>query len=601
MFITLGFLVVMEVLALLFPMLLFRVTEIISDGVEGDLAQNEVLGQMFMWGGLVLAFILLIAVVSYVSAYFFSVYSNKYAQNVRRELFNKFQRVSTETIENYGSGKVMPTVLIDTAWIAAYQRRLLVAAVIIPVAVFGSLIMMFSLGGVAVTFSLIALGAVPIIAIFYAIGLRRMNKIIPPSVESMDEFFINVKEGISGAKDIRVLGKAEERARKFAKPVHLQVRQGINADMLHNFSGAFNALLFTIIQIVIIIVGINIGMENVHDLVILNTVLQYIVRIQWASHTIFVWFVEHMPRIWVVKKRFQEVYYLPEVAVAGGLTNINKPAEPALYFSNIEFNWPNGARGLNLSLSVPYDTRIAIAGGVGSGKSILPKLLLRQADANGGSINLNGLDISSINKHYLRREVLAYCSPTSQFINGTIRDNMRVLSPEATDEQILEIFTALGAEDFMAKFGESFLDYELNINKKMSDSARNLLGVARCALKPASVHIFNQCFDHVNQRYIDNLMKYLKKEKKTCLFISYDPTVCRNCNEVYVLKNGKITGNGRHTELLRNNADYKRFYASTTGTIPVEEVVIREKEEVEDIVENTKSFGATSGSGEAVV
>jgi len=578
MYITLGFLIVMEVLALLFPMLLLRVTEIISDGVlDPTVTEGEVITSMILNSLMVLGFIIVIAIVSYVSAFFFSKYSNMYAQNVRRELFNKFQKVSTETIENYGSGKVLPSVLIDTSWIAAYQRRLLVAAVIIPIALFGSLIMMFRL---SVAYSLIALAAIPLIAIFYYFGLRRMNKIIPPSVNAMDDFFINVKEGISGAKDIRVLGKAEERARKFSTPVSLQIRQGVNADMLHNLSGAFTSLLFTLITIGIWIYGVNAGVNEMHDLVILNTVIQYTVRMQWASHTVFVWFVEHMPRIWVTKKRFQEIYDLPEVETGAGLTHINKPAEPTLNFSGIEFNWPNGSRGLNLNLTVPYNTRIAIAGGVGSGKSILPKLLLRQAELSGGGINLNGIDISSIDRHYLRREVLAYCGPMSQFINGTIRDNMKVLAPDVSDDEIVEIFEALGAQDFMARFGDSFLDYELNINKRMSDSARNLLGIARCALKPASIHIFNQCFDHVKQEYIANLMAFLKRYKKTCLFISYDPMVCRHCNEVYVLKNGKITGNGNHAELLKENADYKKFYASTSGTIAVEEIVV--KKEVED-------------------
>ncbi|MCL2755760.1 MAG: ABC transporter ATP-binding protein/permease [Firmicutes bacterium] len=591
------FLIVVEIVGLLFPLILQSVVVAISN----DASTAELFGR----SGLVLGFIVLIFIVNLIATYFISIYANKYAQNVRREVFNKFQRVSTETIENFGKGKVVPAVLNDPSWIAVYQRRFIVAAIVVPGTVFGSMFMMFQAN---VMYSLIALAAVPIIALFYFINIRKMNKVIPPSVEAFDEYFENIKEGITGAKDIRILGKAEERSRKFEKVVDLQRRQSMNADMRNNFSASFNSILFTIITVGIIIYGVNTGnTETMYQLAVLNTVLMYIARIQWASHQVFVWFVEHMPRIWVTKKRLQEVYRLPEVPNQGGLTYITKPAEPTLSLSNLEFIWPNGSRGINLSLDIPYNTRIAIAGGVGSGKSILPKLLLRMEEPSGGCINLNGIDISSINQEYLRREILGYCGPNSRFINGTIRDNMKILSPSVSDEEILSIFNALGADDFIKKFGDNFLDYQLNINKKLSDGTRNILGIARCALKPASIHIFNQCFDHVKQEYIINLMEYLKQNSKTCLFISYDPWVCRNSNEVYVLKNGKITGQGKHAELLRENADYKRFYQSTSGTIPQDDVaddLTYVQEVIDEVVGERESFDGitrTPSGGEVVI
>ena len=565
-----------EVLALIFPMLLQGITEIVQEGVYNAYPTGELIGKVIARVALVFGFIVLIMVVTLVAEFFVSKYVNSYSQNMRRELFNKLQKVSSEDIEKFGPGKVVPYVLNDAMWMRQYRRRILMALIFIPVTIFGSIFMMFRL---SLFYSLIALGAVPIIALFYWINLRRMNKIVPPAVDAFDDYFTNIKEGISGAKDIRILGKADERADEFAKLVRVQRRQAMNTDMRNNFSASFHALLFAIVTVFLVIYGVHTS-TDVEDLIILNTVLLYLARIQTGVHNIFVWFVEHIPRMRVTKKRIQEVYNLPEMPNQGGLTNVPRFHEPWLEFSEIEYIHPSGKKAITgFNLVLPYNTRIAIAGGIGSGKSVLSKLLLREEVPTSGEILLNGLDISSINRRFLRRELFSYCGPKAIFENATMRDNLKRLAPDTTDEQIMQIFADLDAMDFVDKFGDNFLDFVISEKSRLSDGTKNFLHIVRAVLKPASVYIFNQCFEHVNQRYISKLMAKLKRDKMTCLFFSYDVRVARACNKVYVLKGGKISGVGRHSELLNSNQDYKKFYASGLGTIVEEEKQIVLKED----------------------
>ena len=563
------FLVALESMALYFPMFLQGVTEIISEGVinyrEGLVYQNQVINDILVQGALVFGFIVLMLIIHIVCEFFVAIFSFRLQKNMRRTLFNKFQRVSSETVEEYGYSKVLPTVWNDTSWTRRYARRLANALVFAPLVVFGSIFMMFRL---STTYSLIALAAVPFILVFFWWRMRKMSKIIPEVVEVFDDYFTNIKEGITGARDIRILGKAEERSEEFGKMVDVQVSQGIYTDRSINLSISFHAILFTIVTVIIILYGVHFNMEVAHDLVILNTILQYVVRMQNGSHTLFAWLVEDAPRYRVSMERANRVMALPERDDSGGITVLPTLAEPRMEFRNITQTHSNGQRSLSdVSISLPFNTRVAIVGGAGSGKNKIPKLLLRKEDVESGVIAVGGIDITSINRMYLRRAVFSYCDQSPDFVPGTIRDNIRVLAPYATDADIMGAFDDLGANDFVARFGGRFLDYEMGERSTLSMGAKNLVNIVRCILKPASFYIFNQCFSHVKPEYINRLMQRLKRERKTCLFITYAQEICRACNNVYVLKNGRVGGMGSHRELLATNADYNKFYAAFGASI----------------------------------
>ena len=559
-----------EVLALVFPMLLQGVTQIIGEGAESEYYDTgDIIRAVLVRAALVFGFIVLIMVVSVVAEFLLSNYANRYSRNMRRKLFNKLQRVSTEDLENFGSSKIVPTVLNDTLWMRLFTRRVLQAIIFIPVTIFGSIFMMFQLSTI---YALIALSAVPVIALFYWWNLKKMSKLIPDTVTAFDDYFTNIKEGIIGARDIRILGKANERAKEFNKLVKIHRQQGEQTDKRNNFAGAFASVLFTIITIFLILYGIHFGMSDVEDLIILNTVLLYLARVQTGVHNTFVWFVEAIPRARVTKKRLDAVYELPEMPNEGGLINVPRFHEPWIEFSGIDYEYPNGKRAIrNFNVRVSYDTRVAIAGGVGSGKSVLGKLITRDAVPTGGEILLNGLDISSINRRYLRRELISYIGGSPMFENATVRDNMKRLAPEATDEEILKVFSCLGADDFVSKFGDNFLDYVINDKSRLSEGSKNLFNIVRGYLKPASIYVFNQCFEHVDTAYLANLMEMLKNDKKTCLFFSYDTAIANSCDTVHVLKNGKIVEAGKHSQLVKQSDEYKKFYAAGLGTIAVEE------------------------------
>jgi len=575
-FINIAIYAAMEGLLLYFPMLLQRVVEIVSDGVISE--SDTVLRDMFGMGALVFGYIVLILTVNVISDYTYAAYTNRYARNVRGELFNKFQRVSSQTLEEYGAGKAVPAILNDTNWIRIYRRRVITAIVVVPIVILGSFFMIFMLNPI---YGLIVLGFIPISLLFFWWNMRAMKRIIPPAVNAFDDYFVVIKEGITGAKDIRILGKEKERREEFSKLVKMQRKQAFNADVRNNMSASFSVFLFTITTIVIILYGIHFSMETARQLVYLNTTLQYITRIQWGTHNIFVWFAEHHPRMKVSKQRLFQVLDLPEVD-ADTATTTPDMAQPSLEIVGLSYKYPAGQRAISgLDIMVPSDSRIAIVGGIGSGKNMIPRLLLREHEPNEGSIILGGIDLSSINRMFLRRKIFSYIGPRALFVNGTVRDNMKLLAPNVTDAEIEGIFKELGAKDITKKFAGNFLDFELSDRVSLSESAKNILNIARGVIKPAGIYVFNQCFEHIKPEYMEKLMKHLAKHKKTALMLTYEKLVVQECDNVYLMKSGKISASGKHKDMFKNNSEYQKFYTMSAAEIIEDEIVIKDETEEE--------------------
>jgi len=499
-----------------------------------------------------------------------AVYGNQYQKNVRSALYQKFSRLSPEQIEQIGTARILPAIINDSTWMKTFHRRIIIFMVYFPIAILGSFLMLFMLSWV---YALFAIASLPFVALFFYLTLRKMKKLVPAAVNAYDEYFLNIKEGVKGAKDIRILGKADERNQDFEEHVTANRTMEFQTVKGHAMSTGFNAILFTMITIAIIIYAAAFELEphQTNSIVVLNTAIQYINKVWTGSHQIFVWFYDYLPRTLYTYKRTNQFYSLPEKEDSTGLTQIPVYQKNHISFVGVTYKTPSGKTELhNISMEVPNGHIAAIAGGVGSGKSNMYDLLIKQRKPTEGQIIFNEIDLEQINVRYWRHDFLSVAANNPRFVPATIRENFKLLNPNVTDEEILSAFKSIGAMDFVRKF-DNFLDYEIGENAMLTEGSRNLLNIVRTILKPAVIYVFNQCFEHVQEKYIMKLMTYLRQSKKTSIFISYNDSVCRHSDIIYVFKNGRLTGHGRHGELKKTNRDYRELNSSLSGLLLYQE------------------------------
>lgn len=555
------FLAVQLLLTLYFPELLRNITKMVTE--------KEQIGDSNVWdivisGVLAFGVAILTFLFAAFAEYFSSVATDHFGKNVRAHLFEKMQNVPTESINQIGSATLLPVVMNDVNWMKNWQKRLAITTLYVIINFFGGFLMLYL---IRPEYALIALCSLPFVFLFFILSARSLDETINQSIAMFDALYHNTKEGIIGAKEIRIFNKSEERAVEFDKYVKIHRKQDLQTTTLFNLSSSFHTVLFTIITACIILYG-ALTRNDVGLLSDLNAAIMYINMIWAGSHYVYQNIVDYIPRIKYTKRRIDKVLNLSEDIDQSGVKAEPSPRDRYLEFENVSYKFPNNARGLeNINIVIERNTRVAIVGGIGSGKNLVPQMILQTLQPDSGRVMLSGMEIQAINKTFFRRNILSLCEPDPEFMPGTIRDNLKILNPEATDEQIIAVFHELGLNQMIDKFGgnDEFLNYVMSERTTFNDATKNLLNIVRSLLKPASLYIFNQCFDHIKQEYIVKLLAKLRREKRTCLFVTHGLWICKHVNNVYIMSNGKVSGSGTHEKLAKSNKDYKEIFAIGGG------------------------------------
>jgi len=570
------FLAFTEILALVFPMLLKSITQLLNEGTTSD--------EIIVNGLVVFGVVILIFIVNFLGEVFGAVATSQLQKNLRAEMFERLQNAPAERVNELGVGTILPLIMNDTAWIRNMQRNYMLFAVYFPIAILGSIVMLFSLD---VFYGIFALASLPFVIVFLIVSSRKLGKIMPKSINGFDTTHVQVKEGIVGAKEVRIFNKAQQREEEFEELFWYGRQQTSKTFKSINLSASFHAVVYTLVTVAIIIYGAY-TMTNVDQLVVINTAIIYVNWLWSRSREVFKLFVDYVPRLKIAKQRIAMIYNLPIAERGGRLKpDLAGAGSAALAIEKVSYKYPSGVVGLaNISIGIEKGALVTVTGGAGSGRTEISQLLLQYIKPTVGSITINDIDIFEIDPSFYRRNMVAFCDQVPEFVQGTIRDNLRLLAPQATDAQILKLFNDIGAGSFIGKF-DNFLGHQIGERDGFNMSTKKLLNLARTLLKPAQVYIFNQCFDHVNPEYIVKIFRMLKREKKTCLFITQSTIISEHCDKIYVLKKGAVSGVGTHEELLDNNCDYCELCLASGGRIISDEVA----KQVDVLPEDTQDGG----------
>ena len=205
--------------------------------------------------------------------------------------------------------------------------------------------------------------------------------------------------------------------------------------------------------------------------------------------------------------------------------------------------------------------RVAIVGPTGCGKSTFINLLMRFYDVNSGSISVDGKPIRDFTRHSLRSSYGMVLQET-WIKNGTVRDNISIGKPEATDTEIIEAAKLTHSLEFIRRLPKG-LDTKLN-EDSLSQGQKQLLTIARAILADNRGMILHEAPAAVDTRteiQIQKAMDHLM-EGRTSFIIAHRLSTIRNADLILVMKDGDIIEQGSHDELLAKNGFYADLYRS---------------------------------------
>lgn len=235
------------------------------------------------------------------------------------------------------------------------------------------------------------------------------------------------------------------------------------------------------------------------------------------------------------------------------------PKEPAIRAENLSFSYPESTTKTldGISFAALPGEHIAIVGPSGAGKSTITALLMRFWNTPEGSLTIGGADIGRFDPEELRRN-MALVSQRTYLFARTIRENLLLARPEATDQELKKALAAAGLGDFSSKLDEWCGQHGM----KLSGGERQRIAIARMVLQNAPVMILDEAtanLDGVTEKEVTETLAALG-EGKTMITITHRLKAMDQYDAIIVLDKGKIVAQGRHEDLMQGSRLYRRMW-----------------------------------------
>lgn len=221
----------------------------------------------------------------------------------------------------------------------------------------------------------------------------------------------------------------------------------------------------------------------------------------------------------------------------------------------------------NLSLSVKGGMRVAIVGPTGCGKTTLINLLMRFYDVNKGSISVDGTDIKDITRHSLRHSYGMVLQET-WLQGGTIRDNIKMGKPEATDEEVIQAAKECHAHSFIKRLPQGYDTIVSDESNSLSQGQKQLLCISRIMLALPQMLILDEATSSIDTRTELKIQEsFLKLMRgRTSFIVAHRLSTIREADVILVMNNGNIVEMGNHNELIDKKGFYWELYNSQFST-----------------------------------
>jgi len=230
-------------------------------------------------------------------------------------------------------------------------------------------------------------------------------------------------------------------------------------------------------------------------------------------------------------------------------------------FKNVGFHYVEGEQILdNISFKIKPNTHVAFVGESGCGKSTVVALVCKLYDPTSGAILFDGVDSLTLAQDFGRHVAMVNQSP--YLFDLTIRENMRLVKQNVTDEEIFEALKLANAYDFVKELPMGLDSFLGEGGTRLSGGQKQRICIARALLKNSKIIIFDEAtsaLDNISQELVMNSVEELKKDK-TVITIAHRLSTIENCDVIYFLDKGKIQDFGTHEYLLANNEKYASLY-----------------------------------------
>ena len=220
----------------------------------------------------------------------------------------------------------------------------------------------------------------------------------------------------------------------------------------------------------------------------------------------------------------------------------------------------------NITFSVPEDSFTALVGPSGSGKSTIARLIARFWDIDEGSITIGGIDIRQIPISQLS-DIISFVTQDNFLFHCSIKENIRMGKPSATDEEVYAAAKAACCDDFIQKLEHGYDTQAGDAGNRLSGGEKQRISIARMILKNAPIVILDEATAFADQENEEKMQRSISAltKGKILFVIAHRLSTITNANQIIVLKNGEIHSVGTHKSLLGSDPLYRNMWEAHIG------------------------------------
>ena len=272
----------------------------------------------------------------------------------------------------------------------------------------------------------------------------------------------------------------------------------------------------------------------------------------------------------VVVDALERIDHIMKIEPLADKTGTAEPKDNSVTLDNVSFRYKDaGADAVHgLNISIAGGEHIALVGPSGGGKTTTAELIARFFDVSEGCIKIGGVDIRELDQKKMMERV-SFVFQDSRLLKTSILENVRLARPDADEEAVTAALKAAQCDDIIDKLPKGIHTVVGDKGVYLSGGEQQRISIARAILKNAPILILDEATafaDPDNETKMQNAITELAKGK-TVIMIAHRLSTVKNCDCIYVMKDGAVCESGTHQELMNNNGQYKKMYEEYSRSI----------------------------------
>lgn len=552
--------IVSRVLSLVLPKYVGKIINLLNDYTNASETQQEVIGdQLTLYIFYIIGATLLAAGLTFIMRQLIIVVSRHLEYDLKNIVYQQYQRLSLGFYKQNRTGDLMNRISEDVSKVRMYMgpaimysiNMLTLFAVVIPAMI-----------DTAPTLAVYTIIPLPILSVAIYVISREINKRSTLVQEYLSNLNTISQESFSGISVIKAYNLAPQMTVQFTDVANDSKEKNIDLARIQALFFPLMVLLIGLSNIMVIYIGGKQVIDGVIDVGTIPEFLIYVNMLTWPV-AIVGWVTNMIQQAEASQKRINEFLDIEPAIQNLNETSANVKGKISFNHVNFIYEDTNIHALKDVSFEIEAGKTLAILGKTGSGKSTILELIGRLYDIKDGSLQIDDIEIKSLNLDDLR-SAIGYVPQDAFLFSDTIGNNIAFGKKDASQEEIKAAAKNAVVHKNITNFTKG---YETVLGERgitLSGGQKQRVSIARAIIKKPQILLFDDCLSAVDTETEEKILNNLKKvtQDTTTIIVSHRVSSAKNADQIIVLDDGNIIERGNHESLLKENGYYAELFAN---------------------------------------